>query len=273
MIELKTTGDKELFVDDSLLRELEDLDESIRSHRHNRDSAARELAAVYQRVRDDAVYHSNRIEGNSLSYAETIAVVCEGETLPGRSAIDQLEARNLAEVLDAAHALGDNNNAPVTQTELRGLHAILLRGIQNDAGRFRSTQVVIQGSSHLPPPAFQVPPLMMNLSDYLKQAASLCEQSQSTPVVQAGKAHVVFGQIHPFSDGNGRIARALMNLVLMRRGYPPCIILEDDRTRYIDALEAASESGNVTAFLALICANIRSFMADPAWLSRARTAN
>ena len=273
MIELKTTRDLPLFVEDSLLRELADIDQSIRARRHNRDIAARELAAVYQRVRDDAVYHSNRIEGNSLSYAETIEVVREGKTLCNKPAIDQLEARNLAEVLDAAHALGGNCNAPVTQSELRGLHAILLRGIQNDAGRFRSTEVVIQGSTHLPPPAFEVPPLMMNLSDYLKQAANPCERSKSPPILLAGAAHVVFGQIHPFSDGNGRIARALMNLILMRRGYPPCIILDGDRSQYIDALEVAGESGNLKPFLALMRDNLRSILEDPEWLRRARTTN
>ena len=74
-------------------------------------------------------------------------------------------------------------------------------------------------------------------------------------------------QIHPFTDGNGRTARALMNLILMRRGYPPCIITEEDRPRYIDALEESWDTGNLTPFIALVQENVNEHRENRDWLA------
>ena len=163
----------------------------------------------------------------------------------------------------------------ITQNFVRQFHAILLNGIQEDAGRYRDTNNKISGSANETPEAFLVPQFMADLSDYLKQASSQYAEVHHSPICSAAAAHALFGQIHPFSDGNGRTARhAIVDTILIRQGYPPCIITEDDRPTYIDALESAwgskEENGDLTALIELMHENIRLQLEAPDWLKSLR---
>ena len=101
------------------------------------------------------------------------------------------------------------------------------------AGRYRDIQVRISGSSHTPPEAIQLPQLM---EQFAKKRLFYVE---GHPVEQAALAHFDFVSIHPFVDGNGRTARLLMNLVLLKNGFPPAVILKNDRKKYYDCLKKA----------------------------------
>ena len=209
------------------------------------------LRLCCRRTRISHVYHSNRIEGNSLTLDQTRRVIIKQEKLSHISSIDLLEAKNLASALDYAYEFALDPSYPVTQTVIRQLHALILSGIQTDAGSYRITQNKIAGSRFKTPDALDVPLKMGELSDYIAAATASDSVPAAPPVVSAAAAHAWLAQIHPFTDGNGRTTRALMNLMLVRNGYTPCLIMANDRERYIESLEE-SQTGDLTGLLELI---------------------
>lgn len=221
---------------------------------------------MYQQVKLDELYHSNKIEGNSLTFGETVQVIQANKEIHGKPRKDQQEARNLSAALDYVHEIGMDNSIAVTQNELRRVHALILKNLQADAGRYRTTQIEITGSSCAPPEAFEVPANMTALSDFVKLVTNPNAQQSDFPLFSAAVAHVWLAQIHPFTDGNGRTARALMNLILMRRGYPPCIVTEEDRPRYIDSLESSWNDGSLTSFIELVHENVNEQLENRNWL-------
>jgi Fic family protein len=188
----------------------------------------------------EMTYNSNAIEGNKLTLKETYLVINDGLTVKGKSLKDHLEAKNH---YDAIHFLDDllehKKKHTVSEQLIRSLQQIIIKDIEDkDAGRYRQGNVMITGSSHKPPPAFEIPKLMQDLIDWLKKNAK-----KMHPVELAAMAHHKLVHIHPFTDGNGRTARLFMNLILMQKGYPMVVILKNDRQKYYRALEKA-DKGN-----------------------------
>ncbi len=266
MIKPKTITGIAFQFDDSLNQRLRDFDADIRFMWDRGELNPEKLKRIYQQSKIDELYHSNRIEGNSLSYGETQAVIEEGAEIPAKPRKDQLEAKNLSGALDYAQEIAINSERAVIQGDVRGIHKTLLDGIQSDAGSYRDSENKIKGSRHSTPEAFLVEQHMTELSDYLKEITDLDTPQPDLPIFAAAAAHAWLVQIHPFSDGNGRTARALMNLILMRRGYPPCIITEDDRSRYINALEDTWE-GDLTPFIELVQENVNEQRKSQKWLT------
>ena len=262
----KTITAEPFFYDSALNGSLRDLDESIRDSWSRNERTPKSLLEMYQQSKIDELYHSNKIEGNSLTYGETLQLVLANREIRNKPLKDQREARNLSRVLDYVYRVGTDDSVNVTQNELRRIHSLLLDGIQAEAGSYRTTQTVIAGSKFAPPEAFEVTRHMTLLSDFVKHATDPDERHDSGPIHHAAAAHVWLAQIHPFTDGNGRTARALMNLTLLRRGYPPCIITEDDRPRYIDALELSWEDGDLTFVMELMCENVNEHGKNREWL-------
>lgn len=262
----RTITGKPFFFDSSINSLIQTLDAQVRDMWANGELSPQLLLEMYQQAKIDELYHSNKIEGNSLTYGETVEIVQANKEIQGKPFRDQQEARNLSSVLDYAHRIGADKSVSVTQNELRRIHSLLLRSIQSDAGMYRTTQIEISGSRFSPPEAFEVPRHMTQLSDFVKHVTDPDTRYDHAPIFSAAAAHVWLAQIHPFIDGNGRTARALMNLILMRRGYPPCIITEEDRPRYLDALEASWESGDLTSFIELIYENVNEHRKDRGWL-------
>lgn len=144
-------------------------------------------------------YHSNAIEGNTLTLLET-KVVLEGITIGGKLRREHFEAINHR---DAIHYMedGGHNEEPLSEWQLRNLHRLVLKEIDNaHAGVYRRTNVVIAGARHTPPDALQVPEQRQALLDWYAQA-------QLHPVLRAVQLHADVVKIHPFTDGNGRTAR------------------------------------------------------------------
>lgn len=201
----------------------------------------------YFRIKN--IYHSNAIEGNLLDAGETRQVVELGLTITGKSLKDQAEAKNLGHALDFLEMIAGNKTEPITQNDIRQIHRLILEGIDNEnAGAYRTTEVVISGSEYKPPNHFEVP---IEMSDLMGWLEPLSTRLDDYAIQAAAAAHARFAQIHPFIDGNGRTARILMNLVLMRAGFPIAIVTREDRTRYIDALEH-SQISDLTPFIALL---------------------
>lgn len=201
--------------------------------------------AILKRLREQWVlewtYNSNAIEGNTLTLRETKMVLEDGLTIGGKSLVEHLETINHKEAIEFVEELV-NVKTLITERELKDIHALILRKIDNDyAGRYRDMQVRITGSKHTPPAPLQVPQAMHEF------ATKYLVHPQGHPVEQAALAHFHLVAIHPFVDGNGRTARLLMNLILMQHGYPPAVILKNDRKKYYDTLEKSHARQNKAA--------------------------
>ena len=214
------------------------------------------LERIYQYFKIKGIYHSNAIEGNALDVGETQLVVEMGITLTGKTLRDQAEAKNLSHALDFMKNIAVNRENPISLSDLRQIHALILKDIHDDyGGKYRDGEVKISGSEYKPPEAYLLPQKMGELGEYLEQITSLDMPETDLPILCASAAHAWLAQIHPFIDGNGRTARILMNLVLMRWGYPICIITQEERSRYYDALEE-SQASDLTPLIELVYENV-----------------
>ncbi|VDK76616.1 unnamed protein product [Dibothriocephalus latus] len=193
------------------------------------------------------IYHSNAIEGNTLSLAQTRAVLETRIAVGGKSLQEQNEVLGL----DAAFrflntTLLKGSSAPIELGDLLELHRRILSFVDlTEAGRFRETQVFV--ADHTPPAAEIIPQLMEELMTWVNSE----EAAELHPIEQAALAHWKLVYIHPFYDGNGRTARLLMNLILMRVGFPPAIIRKEDRHLYYETLKTAN-IGDVRPFIRFI---------------------
>jgi len=211
------------------------------------------LHRIRKHFRIKNIYHSNAIEGNVLAVGETRQVVEQGLTITGKPLKDQAEARNLGHALDFLEELAGNNTNPITEFDIRQLHQLVLQGITDEAGAYRSSVVSISGSEHAPPRPEIVPGEMAALGRWLADVSVPDNDAFAgvSGLLAAAAAHTWFVTVHPFIDGNGRVARLLMNLMLMRHGYPIAIIAKEDRLRYYDALEF-SQASDLTPFIVLL---------------------
>ena len=189
--------------------------------------------------RIELTYTSNALEGNTLTRRETALVLEKGLTVGGKLLSEHLEATNHAAALDWVTAQVERKPKHLTEKDILYIHSFILKGIDDaNAGHYRSVPVRIAGSPIVLPNYRKVPNLMMDFMAWLKSDALL------HPVHLAAEAHYRLVTIHPFTDGNGRTARLLMNLLLLMTGYPPAIIRKQDRLKYITALEQAQMGGS-----------------------------
>jgi Fic family protein len=215
----------------------------------------------YFRIKN--IYSSNAIEGNSLNVGETRLVVEQGLTITGKPLKDQAEAKNLSAALDFLEELAGNPDRPITESDVRQLHFLVLKGINDaNAGKYRTEQVEIGGSKFKPTPPESVPAEMQEFGEWLQQASVPGQIfTADEAILAACAAHTWLVTIHPFIDGNGRVARLLMNLILMRFGFPIAIIAREDRLRYYDALEI-SQTSDLTAFVSLVSESVEESLEE-----------
>jgi Fic family protein len=209
-------------------------------------------ATVVQKLRDqfsiEMTYNSNGIEGNKLTLKETYLVLREGITVKGKNLKDHLEAKNHEDALKYLFQLVDSKKKiSITNALIRELHQLVIKDTERDlAGNYRRTNVAIPGSHHKPVPGFRV---QEKMDEFVKWCTH--NEKKLHPIEFAAKLHHMFVHIHPFEDGNGRTGRLMMNLFLMRLGFPIAVILKSDRTKYYRALESA-DKGDVGSLLKLI---------------------
>ncbi|MCK5762646.1 MAG: Fic family protein [Clostridiales bacterium] len=204
-------------------------------------------------------YNSNAIEGNTLTLSET-KVVLEGITVGGKSIVEHLETINHKEaILFIEDLIGDEEQ--LTGWNLKNIHTLILKEIDNDnAGRYRSENVLISGAKYVPPKHYELDYLMQKLmKEYQK------EWNEYHPVIKATLLHGEFVKIHPFVDGNGRTARLLLNFELMKYGYTPVIIKNERRAEYYDVLDLAHTTMNYGPFIRLVSEFV--IESEELWLS------
>jgi Fic family protein len=189
-----------------------------------------------EKVEVDMTYHSNAIEGNRLSLRETWLVLRRGMTIRGKSVKEHLEATNHKEAIELLEKFADKKGA-ITEMDVLNLHAVILDKIDpQNAGFYRHENVFIEGSDLRLPKWTEVPKLMKPVYHEMNE-----EKEGIDAVYSAVKIHHGTVRIHPFVDGNGRLARLLMNLRLMRAGFPPTILRREERRAYYSALEKADK--------------------------------
>lgn len=189
-------------------------------------------------------YSSNALEGNSLTISETKVVIEDGLTIAGKPLKDHYEATGHSDAFDYMYALAAGKT--IAEDDIKKLHSFFYHRIkEEDAGVYRKVQAIITGSQYpLPTPEA----LLRMMQEFIKNLPGL--KKDNHPVVYAAKLHKEFVFIHPFVDGNGRVARLLMNLALMQAGYIIAVIPPLKRSEYISALEKAHK--NDADFIELI---------------------
>jgi Fic family protein len=223
--------------------EIERIDRKLAELQSTRPLPPGAVASLEAWFRVELTYSSNAIEGNTLSRAETAVVLEKGITVAGKPLKDHLEATNHAAAYDWIKSLVKKKPHQIDESTILNIHKIILNGIDgHSAGTYRRVPVRIAGSPVIMPNPAKVPDLMNAFFDWLK------EKSKMHSAQLAAEAHYRLVTIHPFSDGNGRTARLLMNLILMQSGYPPAMIRPKDRVSYIRALEQAQTGGSIDDF-------------------------
>ncbi len=186
----------------------------------------------------EMTYNSNAIEGNSLTLKETYLVISEGLTIKGKPLKDHLEAKNHTEALEYLSELIDKDKKhTISEQFIRSLHQLVVQDTDKEwAGQYRNSGVMITGTDHRPPEAFEVPRLIQELLKWVKT-----EKAKLHVVELAALFHHKLVHIHPFFDGNGRTARLAMNIFLLQAGYPLVIVLKNDRKKYYRVLALADK--------------------------------
>lgn len=236
-----------------MLREL--LDEKLEKLKKLRPIAPTHLQKLKERFQIEMTYNSNAIEGNTLTLNETYWVFQEGITVKGKSLREHLEVKDHKKALERLYQLVESPTPMrLTESIVKDLHHAVVELSEEQSGReYRDTKVLISGSQHTPLAYDEIPAAMKTLVRWAQDPPP-----DLHPIEFAAMLHHRFVHIHPFLDGNGRTARLIMNLMLMKHGFPLVIILKNDRMKYYRALRSA-DSGRYKALIQFIAqAAIRS---------------
>ncbi len=234
-----------------LLDQIADLKKSLDSFRPLQGKHIEKLNQYFDEV---YTYDSTSIEGNTLTLQETALVLNKGVTIGGKSLREHFEIINHKEAIDYIKELVQNKDV-FSKRVLLDIHHLILKNIDLDnAGKYRNIDVMISGSVHKPPTFLQVQNLM---DDYF----NFYEENKETlnPVILSAEIHERLVTIHPFTDGNGRTSRLIMNLILLQHGFPITNISSqnDLRDEYYKSLEIAQTEDNKEVFHKFIARNVK----------------
>lgn len=198
------------------------------------------VISLHKWLETELAYTSNHIEGNTLTRQETALVIQEGITKGEKPFKDYLEAKNHAAafryILDVL-----SPNKDISQNDILKIHSFILKGINDSfAGRYRNVPVRIGGSRVILPNPIKVSGLMADFITYLN--------NEKDPIQKAIMGHFKFVSIHPFVDGNGRVGRLLMNLILLQNNLWPIIIRPRDRKIYINSIEKGQFTQDTSSY-------------------------
>jgi Fic family protein/DNA-binding XRE family transcriptional regulator len=193
-------------------------------------------------------YHSNGIEGSTLTEPDTAAILFDNVALPNKSLTEQLEAKNhqvaLNYVFNHVYEKGK-----IDENLVRKLHGILMNGIRPDAGVYRNHAVRILGVN-LPTANY------MSIRTLMPDVMSRITKKATDIIALSAQVHSTFEQIHPFSDGNGRVGRLLMNAMLLGANSAPAIIRQDDKQLYYAYLYKAQTEGDHSQLEDFLCESV-----------------
>lgn len=196
-----------------------------------------EISRLNEEFIIEYTYNSNAIEGNTLTLRET-DLVLRGLTIDQKPLKDHMEALGHKEAFDFVSELV-KNNVPISESVIKQIHYLVLADKKNDRGVYRKIPVRIMGAKHEPVQPYLIEPKMEQL---------LIDFNKSTEhtVTKLARFHIEFESIHPFIDGNGRTGRLLVNLELMKAGFPPIDIKFTDRIAYYNAFDKYHAKHNLS---------------------------
>jgi Fic family protein len=211
-----------------------------------------EADGIWHGIWLEEAHHSTAIEGNTLVLKQVEQLLDEGRAVGNKELAEYMEVRGYADaanwVYDQALDSGTwSSGRLLTLTELRHIHQLALTPVWNVAphpsaalserpGSFREHDIRAFPGGMRPPPWPEVPAMV---ADWIVEAQRLDDHGAEIDPEALARVHARFEQIHPFLDGNGRAGRLVLNLLLVRRGYPPAVIFKGDRRRYLSALQSA----------------------------------
>lgn len=196
-----------------------------------------ELERLNEEFVVEYTYNSNAIEGNTLTLRET-DLVLRGLTVDSKPLKDHLEAVGHKDAFDFVRELV-KENAPLSEHNIKQIHYLVLADKKQDRGVYRRVPVHIMGAHHEPAQPYLIEPKMEQLLQEYKDDTEHI-------ITKLARFHIEFEGIHPFIDGNGRTGRLLVNLELMKAGYPPIDIKFKDRMKYYDAFDAYHVKHNLS---------------------------
>ncbi len=194
------------------------------------------LRKLQNNLRTEFIYNSNAIEGNTLTLRETDIILQFGITVKGKSLKEHNEVKGQEYALDFLNEVLKKEES-LSIRLIREFHALILNDDKDNRGRFKQENNTILGAKFQTTPFYQVEEKLQELIDNFNE-------SDKNLIEKVAKFHNDFEMVHPFNDGNGRTGRLLMNLELMKNGYPITIIKNEDRDDYYQALEIASIDKN-----------------------------
>ena len=206
--------------------------------------------SIVKNLHEDLVlrwtYHSNAIEGNTLTLKET-KVALEGITIGGKTLREHFEAINHKDAILFMEDLAQKEDK-LSEYSIKQIHSLILKNIDDEnKGKYRTTNVIISGAEHKPPQSFEV---QSQMQEFIKKYNE--NITKLHPIELASFIHIEFVKIHPFIDGNGRTSRLLMNLELIKAGFPPVVIELEDRLEYYKTLDIAHTENDYKPFLELM---------------------
>jgi Fic family protein len=229
-------ADTDIHIDEVLLKKVEEKKKRLDNLRPLPREALKKLL---EDIRLRHTYHSDAIEGNTLTLQETKLVIEVGITIGGKPLKDHVEAKNDAEAFDVMITLVQAKK-PISQDIIQEIHERVTRGTLEESGKYRTQNVRIAGSKTTPPSYTNIVKLM---EEYISNIKELKLHS----IKKAAFIHHELVRIHPFLDGNGRVSRLITNLYLMKQGYPPIVLKKEDRGKYYQVLQRADD-GDVSPF-------------------------
>ena len=214
-----------------------------------RPLTAGEVARLNEEFIIEYTYNSNAIEGNTLTLRET-DLVLRGLTIDQKPLKDHMEAVGHKEAFDFVSELV-KDNVPISENIIKQIHYLVLADKKEDRGVYRRVPVRIMGAQHEPVQPYLIGPKMEQL---LYDFAAGTEHI----VTKLARFHIEFEGIHPFIDGNGRTGRLLVNLELMKAGFPPIDIKFTDRITYYNAFDEYHAKNDLSAMETLFAGYINA---------------
>ena len=207
---------------------LEKIDSKLSILKTLRPLTKGEMERLREEFTVEFTYNSNAIEGNTLTLRET-DMILKGITIDCKPLKDHLEAVGHKEAFDFVCSLV-KENAPLSEWNIRQIHSFVLADKKEDRGIYRRIPVMIMGAHHTPVEPYLIQPKMEELLLWY-------DSCKDHIVTKLARFHIEFEGIHPFIDGNGRTGRLLVNLELMKAGFPPIDIKYTDRMAYYEAFD------------------------------------
>ena len=236
--------------EEAITQKIQELDDRIELLRQSGTLTDQTLKDYFGEKRYEQVAESNAIEGSTLSVGETEMAILRGVTLTGHDPAYVRDAQALNQALERLYRIATSQDTPTDRNQLLTLHSIIMND-RVGAGVFRTERVRISGAEHTPPKDWKQVVKGMEEWGAWSQA-----NSNLSPVIRAIVLHTWLTHIHPFLDGNGRTARAIVTLELVRGGYPVPIIRRKERTRYINSLAESDQGGDLRSVTELFLERI-----------------